>query len=1100
MTVPAYRADGLPVAPDAFYATACDPAQSVVVEACAGAGKTWMLVSRILRALLAGAEPSQILAITFTKKAAGEMRQRLDEWLLEFAAPDCPPAKRVEALQQRGLDLAAAQALAPALGDLQARLLHGGRPVQVQTFHGWFAQLLSGAPLAVLDRLGLAQGLQLLEDAEPLRAELMRDFHRVVDADLALRADFLALVRRHRRNTLQDWLDAAWQRRGELEAAAAAGTLSSSVPLPARDPAQAMADAGWRARIAALAQALGSRDKTLSNVAATALIDALADPEPRQAFNRAWSALMTDGGTPRKRMGDLPAQAEVCDALLAMNSDWQQQDAHDDHQRMSRLSLVLLQAYKALKRRLALADMDDLERVGTLLLSEPGLSGWVQSRLDVRVRHLLIDEFQDTSPQQWQALRQWLSGYAGAGGGASGQRPLSVFIVGDPKQSIYRFRRAEPRVFTAAREFVQQALHGRWLACDHTRRNAPEIIAALNEVFTVAARDEAWPGFRPHTGPAEPAGGVWYLPDAVPDEAAEEPVAAGEAGAWRASLTQARDTAVLRRQRHEAHAVAQAIAGQVAAGALAPSEVMVLARRRRALAQVAEALAAEGLPYTVPESMALADTPEAQDLIALLDVLASPGHSLSLARALKSPLFGVADSDLVWLSQAAPNTAAWSAVLTGETPLPTPALIRARGLLRAWAEAAERLPPHDLLDRIVHEGEVVQRLAAALPAHRRRAGLQAVDALLAAALELDGGRYATPYGFVRALRQAGTAVRLPAPADAIRLLTVHGAKGLEAKAVFLIDTDTSRRPAERSSLLVDWPAESPAPACVAFVAREAKPPPSLVALLDVEQDARAREKLNGLYVAMTRAREWLVLSRTEPGAAVDPGSWWTRVEAVAQPWPHAAAVASPLAEQPVQVPAWPVRPGRPGLVQPSTDAAEPNASTNASPHDVPRAGASLEPDAAAPLGRAVHRLLEWISRPDLPLPRGRWSAAARAAAQAFLLPVPLADEVLAIASRIVDSPPCAPFFDPAQWAWAGNEVPVTLDGTVLRIDRLVALHRDGQRVWWVLDYKLAGQPGNDPALRAQLHRYREAVRQLQPGDLVQAAFITGQGQLLPLDP
>jgi ATP-dependent helicase/nuclease subunit A len=1086
MTAPAYRVDGQPAAPDRFYATACDPAQSVVVEACAGAGKTWMLVSRILRALLAGAEPSQILAITFTRKAAGEMRQRLDEWLLEFAAPDCPPAQRVQALQQRGLDLAAAQALAPALGALQARLLHDGRPVQVQTFHGWFAQLLSGAPLAVLDRLGLAPGLQLLEDAEPYRAELMRDFHRVVDADPALRSDFLTLVHRHRRNTLQEWLDAAWQRRGELEAAAAAGTLATSVPSAQRDPALAMAGAGWRARLAALAQALGARDKKLSSNAAAALVDALAEADPRRAFDRAWSALMTQAGTARKQLGDLPAQAEICAGLEAQRSDWLQQDAHDDHQRMSRLSLALLAAYAALKRRLALADMDDLERVGTALLGEPGLSGWVQSRLDLRVRHLLIDEFQDTSPQQWQALRQWLSGYAGAGGGASGQRPLAVFIVGDPKQSIYRFRRAEPRVFTAAREFVQQALDGRWLACDHTRRNAPAVLAALNGVFTVAARDEAWPGFRPHTGPAEPAGGVCYLPDALGDDAGEQPAVPADAGVWRPSLTQARDAAVLRRQRHEAEAVATAIAGRIAAGAFAAGEVMVLARRRSALARVAEALAAVGLPYTVPESMALGDAPEAQDLIALLDVLASPGHSLSLARALKSPLFGAADSDLVWLSQTASSPSAWYAVLTGDSPLPTPALQRARDLLRPWADAADRLPPHDLLDRIVHEGDLVPRLAAALPAHRRRAGLQAVDALLAAALQLDGGRYATPYGFVRALRQAGAAVRLPAPADAVRLLTVHGAKGLEARAVFLVDTDTARRADERATLLVDWPAESAAPACVAFVAREADPPPSLWPLLEVEREARARESLNGLYVAMTRAREWLVLSRTEPAAAVDPGSWWTRVQTVATPWPHAGDVAdaaAPLAERPVQVPAWPVRQLMPGPGQALPGDATPPA--DAAP--------------AAPLGRAVHRLLEWIARPDRPLPRGQWPAAARAAARAFALPAPAAAEVLAIAACIVDSPDCAAFFDPGQLAWAGNEVPVTLDGRVLRIDRLVALERDGQRVWWVLDYKLACRPGSDPALRAQLQHYRDAVRALQPGEPVQAGFVTSRGQMVRLD-
>ena len=143
--------------------------------------------------------------------------------------------------------------------------------------------------------------------------------------------------------------------------------------------------------------------------------------------------------------------------------------------------------------------MADLERCALALLRDDELAGWVQERLDARIRHVLIDEFQDTSPLQWHALQSWLSGYAGAGGGASGQRPPGVFLVGDPKQSIYRFRGAEPRVFAAAARFVRDALGGSALACDHTRRNAPAVIAAINGVFGQAAAEGAFDGFRPHT-------------------------------------------------------------------------------------------------------------------------------------------------------------------------------------------------------------------------------------------------------------------------------------------------------------------------------------------------------------------------------------------------------------------------------------------------------------------------------------------------------------------------------------------------------------------------------------------------------------------------
>src|SRR5674476_1289763 len=121
--------------------------------------------------------------------------------------------------------------------------------------------------------------------------------------------------------------------------------------------------------------------------------------------------------------------------------------------------------------------MNDVERAALVMLSDAVLSGWVQERLDARIKHLMIDGFQDTNPLQWQALSSWLTGYSGAGSAPS------VFLVGDPKQSIYRFRRAEPQVFRAAQAFVVEGLGGDLLSCDHTRRNALAVIDTVNAVM-----------------------------------------------------------------------------------------------------------------------------------------------------------------------------------------------------------------------------------------------------------------------------------------------------------------------------------------------------------------------------------------------------------------------------------------------------------------------------------------------------------------------------------------------------------------------------------------------------------------------------------------
>ena len=1086
MSGPAFRIGEEAVSEEAFYAAACDPQRSVVVEACAGAGKTWMLVSRILRALLAGAQPQQILAITFTRKAAGEMRERLHDWLREFSDLGCDAQQRVRALRQRGLSAAEAQALAPALGGLHEQILRGGRGVEVQTFHGWFAQLLSHAPLALLERLALPPVYELIEDPSLLRDELFRRFHGVVQADPALRADYIAMVAKHRRGTLLQWLSAAWQGGPELARADAAGSAEDGVPAAEAmwpecrgldDPAELLHRAPLVHDIDTLARQLGASGKARAMTAASGLRDALQAGAADTAFETAWAALFTEKDKPRLQLGDSPLRETMVDALERVREMRQQQQAHQDHARMLRLARVLLREYAALKRRRGLVDMADLEQAAEALLGDSELAGWVQERLDQRLRHLLIDEFQDTSPLQWQVLHAWLSSYAGAGGGASGQRPPALFIVGDPKQSIYRFRGAEPRVFAAARDFVRDGLEGEWLQCDHSRRSAPALVAALNAVFEDASRLEDFFGpYRPHTTASDAVGTVRRLPGVARPARAARWVAGS---VWRDSLTQPRQEPELRLKAAEAAQVATAVAALLTQHGLQPGEIMVLARRRSTLALVADALAAEGVPHVLAEPLALRTSPEALDLTAVLDVLASPGHDLSLARALKSPIFGADDTDLLWLAPA--GRGAWRGALLGAGDPPSPSLQRAQALLSRWLEVADVLPPHDLLERIVHEGDVRARLAAAVRPARLAGALHAVQALLGAALSHQGGRFASLYGFVRELRGGRVSAKAAAPAAAVQLLTVHGAKGLEARAVIVADADPEPRPPGRATLLVDWRVEEAAPRRVAFLRSESRVPFSLRGLFDDEAAAREREELNGLYVAMTRAREWLVFSRT---ASRGRGgrSWWARVERQADRWTPVAQAAALTSADPPAAARVPVLPAliRPAVLAPGISSA---------PGDA----------AAARLGQAVHRVLEWCGRPgaaDVDLQAASQAAAAEAGLGAAAAP-----SVHKLAAQILGSTACAPFFSGPALRWAGNEVPVAAQGQTLRIDRLVALREgDGGQAttWWVLDYKLHSTPTDRPADRAQLERYVAAIQALQPGDAVRGAFITGRGELIVL--
>lgn len=1084
MTGPAYRADGLPCSRQAFYAIACDPARSVVVEACAGAGKTWMLVSRILRALLQGVAPQEILAITFTRKAAGEMRARLQDWLAEFAAAEVP--KRIEALTDRGLDEAQARQLEPQLAALQARVLAGGRAVDILTFHAWFSQLMRAAPHELLDTLGLQPGMALMEDTSELRPELMRRFHGLVAADAEALADYTALLAQHGRGRVAEWLEAVLDKRVEVELADAAARLDDGVP-PARtdgaDPLRRWLDEpGLRAALAEAARALAGQKNKRPRDAAAALVPALEEADAEAAFAQAWAALFTKAGTPKVLVDPPPdAVARAVGLLQELQDQRAQHRAWQDHRRMCRLSRLLLGAWRDLKRARAVADMADLERCALALLSDPVLSGWVQQRLDARTRQVLIDEFQDTSPLQWHALLAWLSSYAGAGGGASGQRPPAVFIVGDPKQSIYRFRRAEPRVFGAARDFVVQALGGTVLECDHTRRNSPGVLEALNTVFAAAAAAGEYSGFRAHSteviDDARPA--LRVLPEAqrpARERAADAPAA------WRDSLSTRRVEPEQLLRCAEAEQVAAAVVALMRQGR-APGQIMVLARKRAGLALVADALRQRQVPCLAAEDLALGELPEARDLVALLDALASPAHDLSLAQALKSPIFAASDADLLALSQRArAESRPWQATLASWDDAPA-ALARARALLAGWRRVLPLLPPHDLLDRIVHEADVLARLVAAARPERRGLARQAVQALLAQALALDGGRYATPYNFVRALRQRPVSVSAPAQADAVQLLTVHGAKGLEAEVVFLLDTDPEPPQAARAGLMVEWPVHEAAPTCAAFVASQSRCPPSLRALDEAEAQLGERENLNLLYVGMTRAREALVVSRTPPRAS-GAQAWWARLHPLAEAWAPDLQARLHAEATPPSVPTLPPAP----LAATAAAAADPR------PAAAAQTGAQDE--AAARLGQAVHRVLEWAARPGPGAPPDL-DALAEAAAQTFELPPAQVSVVHRAAAQVLRSPALARFFDPRALRWAGNEVPIAVAGRCLRIDRLVQLAHDGS--WWVLDYKLASAPQQLRENRQQLSAYRAAVAALQPGEPVRAAFIAGGGVLVELD-
>ncbi len=1080
---------------------ALDPARSVVVEACAGSGKTWLLVSRILRALLAGAEPSEILAITFTRKAALEMQARLNEWLEILATAD--DARVREELAYRGIAEAEMEQMLPRVRGLHEKVLMARPGITLTTFHGWFLEVLKRAPLDA----GMSQ-FELTEQAGMLEKEAwlqLKDRLRREPAGAVARA-FDALVSEIGLPSTRTLLGSFLRQRADW-LALTAGKADAVAAMQQRlgEEAGVMPDAdvlgdclapGLLAQLKDYA-ALLARNNTGPDsehaLNAASLQDALASSSLETVFECACTALLTQKNEPRKhkpskksqeRLGnDEPRFFSLHEELASALSKAREQLAAQRwlalHESGLLCGTALLEEYQALKDQRQLLDFADIEWLTARLLSDSDAAEYLQYKLDARYRHILLDEFQDTSPLQWKILRAWLSASQGAG------RAPSVFMVGDPKQSIYRFRGADARLFDEAAAFLERQGAIK-LMHNTTRRLAPPVLEIVNRTFAAVA--DRYPRYQPHEAHEKALPGyVELVPQFPVPEQADEP-----AGLRDPLTTPLPDEAGAAREAEARHFAARLL--EIRAGwsvhengKMRPvrwSDVLALVRTRKHLAAYEQALKAAGIPAVSTRQGGLLDTLEARDLIALLTFLVTPSANLELAHALRSPLFACTDEDLLSL---AAHKNWWAAVRTSALPR----LARAAELLGRWRNLAGRLPVHDLLDRIFHEGDMLARYLAAVPAPMHAGVAANLHALMELALNLSGGRYPSLPRFVFELRQLRSARAEEAPdeadtaegQDAVSLMTVHGAKGLEAPIVWLLDAGPGKPGADSYRALSDWQPGEEAPRHFSlFFKNEISGAPQR-ALLERESVLMETEAYNLLYVAMTRAKQALFVSGNDSRAKGlrDERDWHARIGAAfgaqeaGQALIHGSALAGPGGPTPAPPPAAeaeaPVIPALPPIV----------------PAGMRRQKADSD---KIRMGTLVHRLLEMLASgtpPDKDMLRPRQP-------QNF-------DQAWEIAQTICRAAGLRRFFDPGQYLRARNELDfVDGSGRLQRIDRLVEFEDEA----WVLDYKTgaadmaSGRHALVASYRAQLQAYAEAVGALLPGKPVRAGIILADGKLVEL--
>ncbi|QWT46152.1 UvrD-helicase domain-containing protein [Azospira inquinata] len=1068
---------------DALIAQALDPHRSVVVEACAGSGKTWLLASRILRLLLEGTAPGDILAITFTRKAAREIEERVMGWLGQLAAMEDREAAAF--LEERAMDATPAR-LRAARG-LYERVADAQPGLSVHTFHGWFLQLVGAAPLTS----GLA-GTSLVDSGKRLLDELWQGF--AGDLQQAPESPpaqaFVALLRELGLESLKHLVFQVVARRGEWLAygTGAASSLDRALTdlghfLGAGAPGQALAGffkPGWDLEFQAYLGLLEQNDTATDKGLAATLAQALArgealtqagepvmvgEEEGSEAGevgeNASWLAcfqalrgvLLTQSGTVRarksskaldKRLGAggaarfLSLHAQLAEALLGAEEGRLAERILAFNRRGLTLAQAFLDKLEAHKGSRRLIDFTDAEWQVLRLLRDDSQAAFLLARLDSRYRHILLDEFQDTNPLQWQILLAWLDAYG------PGETAPTLFLVGDPKQSIYRFRQAEPRLFSRAKDFLLERFQAVFLAQDRTRRNAPALIRVVNALF---GPEELFQPFRNQES----------LALGLPGRVELLPLCAGEEGepeaptALRDPLTEPEAEAVDPRRAREGAALAarlQAMVGhwQVVDGtgqrAARYGDVMLLVRKRTQLAEYERALRAAGIPYLAASRGGLLHTLEARDMGALLEFLVLPAADLKLAHVLRTPLFACTDPDLLALAHQ-PEPTWWEGlqglVARGQA---SPRLARAARLLGQWLEGADRLPAHDLLDRIYHQGEALARYREAV-APAVWPGVEAnLQALLQLALDLDGGRYPSLPRFIDELAELRQADPDEAPDEGlvegeddgqgrVRILTIHAAKGLEAPIVWLLDANAPGNGRQDAyEVLTEWPPEADRPTHFSLYGRKEERGRAREPLFETEANLAAREELNLLYVALTRAKQVFVASGSENSRAVaSPPPYQRLSQALATLGVEGGGEGQVYGEElpctqdgdEVSVPA----------------AVSPEAGAEAAPLGLRREA----PEGGALFGVLLHAILEQRTGGITPAP-GWWRALgaedgeARAAEKA--------------AQTLLQRPELAPFLFPGPEVRAWNEAEVVDgEGQVRRVDRLL----ETPTQVWVVDYK-----------------------------------------------
>jgi len=1015
------NAPPVPATTKAAQARATDPAASAWVTANAGAGKTYVLTRRVIRLLLEGADPATILCLTFTRAAAAEMANRVFDKLAQWArSPRDELAAELCEIDGKPPD----DARIAAARRLFASALETPGGLKIQTIHAFCERLLHQFPFEanvpgqfeVLDDL---TGAELLADARAAAliatseedSILGKAWRALIDAysdqDIE-KALTEAVARRH---SLRQWMVLAGDPPGKGSLDNAIAQLRDRLGLGQGEDADSLCRqflAGSRidaTRWNQLLDALGRYSTTNNDKAATKVAAILAASDARQEVEaRIDFALKADGTAMAWKTrvtkdvksevpGFEPLFVDEAEKLAGLRDKLNTVRTVDLTGALLTLFDAVLAHYEAAKARRGLLDFDDLIQKTASLLLRAEAAQWVLYKLDRGLDHILVDEAQDTNPRQWQVIKALADAFFA--GDPERQKARTIFAVGDEKQSIFSFQGADPRAMADVRRHFRDKALGARQVFHPTRlqlsfRSAPEILNAVDEVFADDDLRASIAG-----DPVEPvvheawkrdlAGRVEIWPRTA-DMASLEP------DAWE-TPQDAPGSGTLELAGKIADEIGRYRSGELAltGGRASMGEIIVLVRKRGTfVAAMNGELKRRGLPAAGADRIALSSHIAVLDLLALGDVVLLPQNDLSLAALLKSPLVGLDEDDLFSLAHGRAGSL-WAALETSGEPRHKAAFER----LSLWRAGADQMTPMTFFAGVLGPDGGRRRFRARLGGEAD----EVLDTFLSEALAYEHSHTPSLQGFVSLIRASEGDIKREAheKADAIRVMTVHGAKGLEADIVFLVDDGGAIVTASKRPYLLPVAGPAGVETIPAYMLRQAKAweTTAQAAAIARHDEDQVDEYRRLLYVGMTRARERLYLTGIgRPRTPAD--GWYGLVRAALAPAQSedgeddelaetvviGQGAAGPLQEEETPKkrrdrapPQWlgrpaPPAPRAPAPLRPSRALAEPD------PPD-PDAVIALAglPDAATALtrGRLVHGLLEYL--PDLP-PADRRAAAA----------------------------------------------------------------------------------------------------------------------------